>query len=72
MSIANGNYVLCDKDNYVYTNAGHIMARYKLKNPNNPKEGIAETNEACCLAASVYIEYTCVSCWLVRAQVNRL
>lgn len=40
MSIANGNYVLCDKDNYVYTNAGHIMARYKLKNPNNPKEGI--------------------------------
>lgn len=39
-SIANGNYVLCDKDNYVYTNAGHIMARYKLKNPNNPKEGI--------------------------------
>lgn len=40
MSMANGNYVLCDKDNYVYTNAGHIMARYKLKNPNNPKEGI--------------------------------
>ena len=28
-------------------------------------EGIAETDEAGCLAASVYIEYTCVSCWLV-------
>ncbi|MCS3152307.1 hypothetical protein NXX77_00020 [Phocaeicola dorei] len=22
MSMANGNYVLCDKDNYAYTNAG--------------------------------------------------
>lgn len=40
MSMANGNYVLCDKDNYVYTNAGQVMARYRLANPNDPKEGI--------------------------------
>lgn len=40
MSMANGNYVLCDKDNYVYTNAGHTMARYRLVNNSNPKEGI--------------------------------
>ena len=35
-------------------------------------EGIAETNEASCLAASVYIEYTCVSCWLVGYDTNAL
>ena len=35
-------------------------------------EGIAETNEAGCLAASVYIEYTCVSCWLVGYDTNAL
>jgi hypothetical protein len=40
MSMANGNYVLCDKDNYAYTNAGQVMVRYRLANPNNPKEGI--------------------------------
>ena len=40
MSMSNGNYVLCDKDNYAYTNAGQVMARYRLANPNNPKEGI--------------------------------
>ena len=40
MSMANGNYVLCDKDNYAYTNAGQVMARYRLANPNNPKDGI--------------------------------
>lgn len=39
-SVANGNYVLCDKDNYAYTNAGQVMARYRLANPNNPKDGI--------------------------------
>ncbi len=40
MSIANGNYVLCDHENYVYSNAGKILARYRLTNPNNPSEGI--------------------------------
>ena len=40
IAMANGNYVLCDKDNYVYTNAGQVMARYRLANPNDPKEGI--------------------------------
>ena len=45
MSMANGNYVLCDKDNYAYTNAGQVMARYRLANPNNPKEGIVLDNQ---------------------------
>lgn len=40
MSMANGNYVLCDKDNYVYTNAGRKIARYRLQNPAAPAEGI--------------------------------
>lgn len=35
-----GNYVLCDKDNYVYSNIGTHIARYCLKNPANPAEGI--------------------------------
>lgn len=35
-----GNYVLCDKDNYVYTNAVATLLRYKLKDENNPKAGI--------------------------------
>ncbi len=40
MSMANGNYVLCDIENYVYTNAGRTLARYKLKNQSKPEEGI--------------------------------
>lgn len=39
-AIASGNYVLCDRDNYAYTNAGTIVARYKLKNSARPDEGI--------------------------------
>lgn len=39
-AIASGNYVLCDKDNYAYTNAATIVARYRLKNENKPEEGI--------------------------------
>lgn len=40
MSMSNGCYVLCDKDNYVYSNAGHVIARFRLANPNKPEEGI--------------------------------
>ncbi len=40
MSIANGNYVLCDKDNYVYSNAGTILVRYCLTDKNDPTKGI--------------------------------
>lgn len=35
-----GNYVLCDKDNYVYTNAVATLLRYKLKDNANPSAGI--------------------------------
>lgn len=35
-----GNYVLCDKDNYAYTNAVTTLLRYKLKDKNNPAAGI--------------------------------
>lgn len=35
-----GNYVLCDKDNYAYTNAVTTLLRYKLKDNSNPAAGI--------------------------------
>lgn len=40
MVMTNGNYVLCDKDNYVYANAVTTLIRMKLKNAANPKDGI--------------------------------
>lgn len=40
LAMMSGNYVLCDKDNYVYSNAGTRIARYCLKNSANPAEGI--------------------------------
>lgn len=40
LAMMSGNYVLCDKDNYVYSNTGTHIARYCLKNPANPAEGI--------------------------------
>lgn len=39
-AIASGNYVLCDKDNYAYSNIGTTIARYCLVNPKNPDAGI--------------------------------
>ncbi len=39
-AISSGNYVLCDRDNYAYTNAGTIVARYRLKNASKPDDGI--------------------------------
>lgn len=41
MSIANGNYVICDRENYAYSNAGKILARYRLVDKNDPAKGIA-------------------------------
>lgn len=35
-----GNYVLCDKDNYAYTNAVTTLLRYKLADSGNPAAGI--------------------------------
>ncbi len=45
MSIASGNYVLCDKDNYVYGNAGRLLARYCLNDKNDPTKGIRLDNQ---------------------------
>ena len=39
-AIASGNYVLCDKDNYAYTNMGTNIARYRLVDPSQPEKGI--------------------------------
>ena len=39
-AIASGNYVLCDKDNYAYSNIGTTIARYCLVDPKNPDAGI--------------------------------
>lgn len=35
-----GNYVLCDRDNYAYTNAVKTLLRCKLTDPANPAAGI--------------------------------
>lgn len=43
-AIASGNYVLCDKDNYAYTNIGTNIARYRLVDPAQPEKGIDEQN----------------------------
>ncbi len=40
MAMSNGNYVICDKDNYAYTNARTVICRYKLKEAGNPAAGI--------------------------------
>ncbi len=45
MSIANGNYVLCDRHNRVYINAGRILARYSLVDGNDPSKGIKLDNQ---------------------------
>ena len=44
-----------------FDESGNIIKKYVNERYDRNIEGIAETNEACCLAASVYIEYTCVS-----------
>lgn len=59
MSMANGNYVLCDKDNYVYTNAGRKIARYRLKNPAAPAEGIVLDSQID-LSEHIFGSYTLV------------
>lgn len=40
MAIANGNYVLCDRDNNIIVNAGRILASYSLVDKNDPSKGI--------------------------------
>lgn len=40
MAISNGNYVLCDRDNHIYVNAGRILAGYSLVDKNDPSKGI--------------------------------
>lgn len=35
---------MCDKDNYVYINAGRKLSRYRLKNASKPEEGIMLDN----------------------------
>ena len=39
-AISSGNYVLCDRDNYAYTNVGTTIARYKLVDASHPEQGI--------------------------------
>ncbi len=40
IALADGNYVLCDKENFVYSNAGKKLARYGLIDKNDPAKGI--------------------------------
>lgn len=59
MSMANGNYVFCDKDNYVYSNAGRKMVRYRLANASKPEEGIVMDSQID-LSAHIFNSYTLV------------
>ena len=45
IAMASGNYVLCDKDNYAYTNSLSRIIRYKLTDPNDPSKGITLDKE---------------------------
>lgn len=38
--LSSGNYVICDKDNYAYSNAITKVIRYKLKDASDPAQGI--------------------------------
>ncbi len=40
IAIANGNYVLCDRDNNIFVNAGRVLAAYSLIDKNDPSKGI--------------------------------
>ncbi len=40
VAIANGNYVLCDRDNNIFVNAGRVLASYSLVDKNDPAKGI--------------------------------
>lgn len=39
-AMSSGNYVLCDRDNFVYSNIGSTVVRYRLKNAADPTQGI--------------------------------
>ena len=39
-AMSSGNYVLCDKDNYVYSNIAASVVRYRLKDAADPTQGI--------------------------------
>lgn len=41
-AMASGNYVLCDKDNYAYSNIGSSVVRYRLKDASDPTKGIEQ------------------------------
>lgn len=45
IAIANGNYVLCDRDNNIYVNAGRVLASYSLVDKNDPTKGIRLTGQ---------------------------
>ncbi len=40
VAIANGNYVLCDRDNNIYVNAGTVLASFRLADASDPEKGI--------------------------------
>lgn len=42
--MASGNYVLCDKENYAYSNIGSSVVRYRLKDASDPAKGIEMDN----------------------------
>ncbi len=57
MAIANGNYVLCDRDNNIYVNAGRIIAVYSLIDKNDPSKGI-QLNAQIDMTPHIFGSYT--------------
>lgn len=41
-AMSGGNYVLCDKDNYAYSNIEANVVRYRLKDASDPSKGIEQ------------------------------
>ncbi len=59
LAIANGNYVLCDRDNNIFVNAGRVLASYSLVDKNDPAKGI-KLNGQIDMTPHIFGSYTIV------------
>ncbi len=59
LAISNGNYVLCDRDNNIYVNAGRVLASYSLVDKNDPAKGI-KLNGQIDMTPHIFGSYTIV------------
>ncbi len=59
VAISNGNYVLCDRDNNIFVNAGRTLASYTLVDKNDPTQGI-KLNGQIDMTPHIFGSYTIV------------